>query len=94
MSPGNVHGCALLAGTLVEEASSLQATGASDPVMPLLGTDPKEVIKVYHRGILMHKDSCSSVAVKAERSRRQQDPAEPSTPVEYYTAQQMLVFQD
>ena len=92
MSPGNVHGCALLAGTLAEEASSLQGTGASDPVMPLLGTDPKEVIKDSHRGILTHKDSRSSVAVEGERSRRQQDPAEPSTPVEYCTAEPMLVF--
>lgn len=94
MGPGSVHGCAPLAGTLVEGASSLQGTGASDPVMPLLGMDPKEVIKDSHRGILTHKDSCSSVAVKGERSRRQQGLAEPSTPVEYYTAEQTLVFQD
>lgn len=91
MGPGNVHGCALLAGTLAEGASSLQG---SDPAMPLLGTDPKEVIEDSDRGILTHKDSRSSVAVKGERSRRQQGPAEPSTPVEYYTAEQTLVFQD
>ena len=92
--PGSVHGCALLAGTLAEGASSLQGTGASDAVMPLLGTDPKEVIKDSQRGILTHKNGCSSVAVKRERSRRQQGPAEPSTRVQYYPAEQTPVFRD
>lgn len=67
MGPGGVHGCALLAGTLAEGASSLHGTGASDAVMPLRGTDPKEVIRDSQRGILTHKDGCSSVAVQGER---------------------------
>lgn len=75
-------------------ASSLRDTGASDAVMPLLGTDPKEVIKDSQRGILMHKNGCSSVAVERKRSRRQQGLAEPSTRVQYYPAEQTLVFRD
>lgn len=43
--PGSVHGRDLQAGTLAEGAISLRALVLSDPVIPLLGIDPKEVIK-------------------------------------------------
>lgn len=48
------------------EPAAFKALVLSDPVMPHLGMDPKEVIKDSHRGILTYKDGRSSVIAKGK----------------------------
>ena len=48
------------------EPAAFKALVLSDPVMPPLGMDPKEVIKDSHRGILTYKDGGSSVIAKGK----------------------------
>lgn len=57
----------------------------SDPVMPHLGMDPKEVIKDSHRGILTYKDGGSSIIAKGKD--RLGNGTQPGTALQWNTMQ-------
>lgn len=81
--PGSVHGRDLQAGTLAEGAISLRALVLSDPVIPLLGIDPKEVIKDSPRMAVVVSTTERKVPTETELS-----PSQAVSTAEYYTAVQ------
>lgn len=66
--PESVHGRDLQAGTLAEGAISLRALVLSDPVIPLLGIDPKGVIKDSPRMAIVVSTTERKVPIETEVS--------------------------